>query len=355
MTNQQVILSGIGGLSLSKSLRNSIKEAKPRVVGIASAFVSNQGIREIADILRDLSPECRLIAGTDNAITHPEALYAARELGWNVRLGHAPRGIFHPKMIIGGQTVSRTGQIRKVSCLYVGSSNLTSGGLSRNLECGFISNDEGCPESAASVFAQLWEGARLASDAELRNYAARFAEAARRRSVTELEELGVSDAMPTSSESKNLRKQRSQVIPALRTNFAMAAWAGLQSFTGDYSFQVEFPRAAGKVIAQLLGGKKQKHARVEVSCEDDNTTREMHYGFYSDNSMFRLNIPNDVPGVSWAREHKDGIAYVERGPHGGAPLKLRIFKPGADANEVVGRSLALGTWGRTTTRIYGWY
>jgi hypothetical protein len=81
----------------------------------------------------------------------------------------------------------------------------------------------------------------------------------------------------------------------------------------------------------------------------------MHYGFYADNSMFRLNIPNDVPGVAWAREHKDGIAFVERGPQGGAPLRLRVLKPGAETNDTIGRSVALGTWGRTSTRAYGWY
>jgi hypothetical protein len=81
----------------------------------------------------------------------------------------------------------------------------------------------------------------------------------------------------------------------------------------------------------------------------------MQYKFYPDNSMFRLNVPNDVPGVAWAREHKDGIAIVEEGLPGGAPLRIRFLKPGADANEVIGRSAALGTWGRTTTRFYGWY
>lgn len=71
--------------------------------------------------------------------------------------------------------------------------------------------------------------------------------------------------------------------------------------------------------------------------------------------MFRLNVPNDVPGVQWARDHKDGLAIVERGLPGGAPLRLRLLKPGADLSEVVGRSAALGTWGRTSTRLYGWY
>jgi hypothetical protein len=81
----------------------------------------------------------------------------------------------------------------------------------------------------------------------------------------------------------------------------------------------------------------------------------MQYKFYSDNSMFRLNIPNDAPGVEWARANHDGVALLEKGPPGGAPLRLRILKPGAEASEIVGRSAALGTWGKTPTRSYGWY
>lgn len=353
---QQFILSGVGSLTLRKSLRESLIRAKPRVVGIASAFVSRKGVEEISKIFEDCcEPECRLIAGTDNAITHPEALYAARDLGWRVKIGNSGRGIFHPKLIVAGQNVSREGNIRGVSCVYVGSSNLTNGGLSQNVECGFISHAVAYPDSASTAFGQLWADARPATIGELRNYAARFAELSRRRTVVELANLGVNDSDAICSQSSELRIKRPPANPALASEFAIGAWAGLQSFTGEYTFQVEFPKAAGKVIAQLLKGHKQTHGRVAVFCEDDNVPRQMHYGFYSDNSMFRLNIPNEVPGVAWARKNRDGIALVEKGPPGGAPLRLRVLKPNPQAGEIVGRSVALGTWGRTTTRTYGWF
>ena len=71
--------------------------------------------------------------------------------------------------------------------------------------------------------------------------------------------------------------------------------------------------------------------------------------------MFRLNIPNDINGVAWARENKKGIALIERGPAGGAPLRLSVLRPGAEADEVIARSHALGSWGKTSSRLYGWY
>ena len=70
--------------------------------------------------------------------------------------------------------------------------------------------------------------------------------------------------------------------------------------------------------------------------------------------MFRLNIPNATPLVEWAREHKDGIALVEYNDANGG-LYSEILRPGERMGDIVGRSLALGTWGRTRTRLSGWY
>ena len=155
--SQNILLSGVGDLKLFDSLRQVLKTAKPQVVGIASAFVSIKGVEKIADIFKYCGlPECKLIAGTHRAITHPEALYTARKLGWDIRLGSAPHGIFHPKIIIAGKKMSADGVIADLSCLYVGSSNLTGGGLSANVECGLIADEAECPESASSAFATLW-------------------------------------------------------------------------------------------------------------------------------------------------------------------------------------------------------
>ena len=81
----------------------------------------------------------------------------------------------------------------------------------------------------------------------------------------------------------------------------------------------------------------------------------MKFSFYKDNCMFRLNIPNDIEGVDWARTNKEGVAVIEEGPVGGAPLRLSLLRPGVEANEVMARSYALGSWGKTTSRLYGWY
>lgn len=355
---QSIVLSGTGRHAHRAMIDLTIRRNRPRAIGLVSAFVTVGGMKELLRIARGVgTPACRLVAGIDHAITHPRALSLALDSGWQVRLGRAVdgRGIFHPKLLVAGSGFSRTGEVRGISCMYVGSSNLTTGGLERNVECGLVAEREGCINTASSVFAEIWALAQPATPRELRNYAARFADCARRRSPLELNALGVSDVNHIPTGPADLTHQTPPNDPAMDSGFAVAAWAGLQSFTGEYRFQVEFPRSAGEVVSELVRGRAWQNDSVDVYCPDDGTTRPMQYRFYADNSMFRLNIPNDVPGIAWARENRDGMAIVESGPAGGAPLRLRILRPGREADEVAARSVALGTWGRTPTRAYGWF
>lgn len=354
--SQEIILSGFGSDSHSTILDRSLRRLRPRAIGLVSAFVTVEGMKEFLRIAsRSGGPACRLVAGIDHAITHPRALFLAIENGWDVRLGRAINGggIFHPKLLIAGDRFSRGGGLVGATFAYVGSSNLTAGGFERNVECGLVAEEPGYIISASSVFASIWAAARRLTKKELRNYAARFADCARRRSPAELAAVGVSDVNPIGA--TDLATRPPPRDSAVDTLFALTAWVGLQSFTGEFRFQVEFPRSAGEVVSRLVRGLAGRTGRLDVYCPDDGRTRSMQYRFYENNSMFRLNVPNDVPGVTWARQHHDGLAVVDRGPAGGAPIRFRILKPGREVEEITGRSAALGTWGRTTTRAYGWF
>lgn len=353
--SQQIVLSGIVGKQHGQVLHRFLAKERPKAVGIAAAFVSVEGVRRLSQILmRAGEPRCRLIAGIDNVITYPEALYKARELGWKIRLGHANQGIFHPKVVVAGQNFGRDGLLRDLSVVYVGSSNLTAGGLQLNVECGFIAKGEECSLSAAEAFRTLWDSSTPATVIQLRRYARKFSDRARRRRASELAELGICESPLALLTTRELRT-REPSLATVGADFARTAWAGLQSFTGEYRFQVEFPKTAGQVIDQMIPSDVGVGEQLEVYCRADDRTRPMKYRFYRDNGMFRLNIPNDVPGVSWAREHRDGIAIVEKSSAVDAPLSLQILKPGAEESEIVSRSVALGTWGKTPTRVYGWY
>ena len=141
-------------------------------------------------------------------------------------------------------------------------------------------------------------------------------------------------------------------LKAISDAAASVAWAGLQSFTGEYYLQVEFPKEAGLVLQRIVADLAQG-TDVPILCADGET-RTFRFRFYKHNGMFRLNIPNATPLVKWVREHRDGIALVEYNEADGG-LYSEILRPGERMEDTVGRSLAFGTWGRTRTRLYGWY
>lgn len=188
----------------------------------------------------------------------------------------------------------------------------------------------------------------------LKNYAAAFAKINRNRSVASIKALGIADDEELEVDPLGaLRQARPPHTPAVSNQFASQVWAELRSFTGEYAFQVEFPRAAGEVLHRFVAGRLSATSKVLVECEDDEV-RSMTARFYEDNSMYRLNVPLAVPGVEWARANRRGLALVRRGPEGGAPISLTILRPGNEMDDIVARSKALGTWGATRTRLFGW-
>lgn len=339
-------------------LERILVDASAKVVGIASAFVSLTGVELARDVLkRARIRECRLITGTDYAITHPEGLKLAKELGWQVRIGRSNQGIFHPKLVVAGQAFSTNGAIRNPNSIYIGSANLTTGGLCKNIECGLMGSEPICAGEAGEAFRRLWKSGYLLTNKCLRDYSSIFANANRQRPVRTMKALSVIDDASGPFTLKPISKLR-QIIPpkraVVKSDFAACVWAELRSFTGEYAFQVEFPQAAGQVLRRFVHGKLSSDNRVDVQCEDEQI-RQMTSRYYPDNGMYRLNIPVSVPNVNWARAHKQGIALVQRGAEGGAPISLRILIPGGELNEVIHRSVAMGTWGKTRTRLYGWF
>lgn len=350
-------ISGLKSPSFGQMLRAKLADRTESAFGVASAFLTVGGIRDLLATTSNLRKlDCRLVAGISNAVTHPQALTEAMSAGWNVRLGSAPgRRIFHPKMMICGRSFNADGSVDEPSFVYVGSSNLTVGGLHKNVECGIVGDGGLAHESFASCFASLWAHGKDATASAIQLYAEEFAKRNRKRTTEDIEALGVSDTiedeLPQYSDLSQRRASNQNV--AMPDNVAAASWAGLESFTGEYRFQVEFPQASGSVLNRLIRGASNQ--TVSILCTEDNTVRSMSYRFYTDNGMFRLNVPNDTPGVQLARRSHTGIALVEISDRPDADAKLTFLAPGPRLDEVVRRSVLLGTWGSTRTRSYGWY
>ena len=350
-------ISGINSPSLGQVLKDELVTGKATALAVASAFVSIGGFRELLAITRRHKRlECRLLAGTSNAITHPQALIEALDAGWNVRLAtHAGSGIFHPKIILSGLSFLPDGRIKEPSFVYVGSSNLTKGGLSNNIECGVISHSDFAAPGLVSCFSTLWDAGKRATSRRIETYAEEFARRNRRRSLDDMSALGVSDTNEEYIPKYNdiARKRSAAKHEAIPNNMATAAWAGLQTFTGDYQLQIEFPQAVSVALKHITGTSVIK--RLPILCKDDNKVRMMTCGFYQANGMYRVNIPNDTPGAQEARKSHKGIVLVEVSDRADTSASLTILPPGEKLEEIVARSFLLGAWGSTSTRAYGWY
>lgn len=322
---------------------------------MAVAYVSASGFDLVKKILDEAGVgEVRLVTDTKDAVTHPKALQRAVGSGWNVRVVDNLAGTFHPKLYIGASAFDDGVGIADLSLVITGSPNISHSGFLKNGECVFWSAAPHSRTSAVRAWRDCWEVGVEATADRLAAYEKYFALRNRYRKPEDMVALGVADRLPEKADGgpkKGVAPPKTEQ-KAISEAAATVAWAGLQSFTGAYNLQVEFPKEAGLVLLRIFGNLSNDDT-IDIRCADGEI-RMFKYRFYEDNGMFRLNVPNSTPLVAWAREHKQGIAYVEYSEAQGG-LYFEILVPSQPMIDIVDRSLVLGTWGRTPTRLYGWY
>jgi phospholipase D-like protein len=336
-------------LDLFAQFESEVHQSGPTAIGVASAFVSTYGAKRLVALWESVGrPPCHAIFGIDHAVTHPGAIGLAIEAGILVRVGKAPTGIFHPKLMIAGVGWADSGALPEPRFLYVGSANLTFRGMRQNTEIGFIATGGDVPPESGELFGNLWNEAAPATEEEIAAYAARFSKRNAERRPVDLDQLEISEDVSAEGLTQgDMAALPEPDEPVQNPAYATGAWAGLESFTGEYALQVEFPRSAGEVLRNRVG----ENVTLNVLCAD-GSYRPMLLRYYEDNAMFRLNIPNETPDADWVREHQQGIAVVEIM---NGQVSVRLLRPGFDADQIIAKSAALGSWGRTATRLYGWY
>lgn len=323
---------------------------------MAVAYVSAPGFKLVKEILDEGDVgEVRLVTDAKDFVTHPNALRHARASGWHVRVVNSLPGTFHPKFYVGGGRFNNVGAMIDLSLAITGSPNLSRGGFMKNGECVFWSDASHSRKSAAKAWQSCWDAGVELTDERLADYEKQFAIRNRNRNPKDMAALGVADSFPEKVDGtpkKGIAPPKSE-LKAFSETAASVAWAGLQSFTGEYTLQIEFPKVAGLVLNRIFGRPAIGNT-ITINCAD-REIRQFTFDYYTDNGMFRLNVPNATPLVEWAREHRKGIAYVE---YSEAQNKLyfEILTPSQSLMDaIMDRSFALGTWGRTRTRLYGWY
>lgn len=347
--------TGLTGNTYKTLFRKQILRVKPHVVGMAVAYVSASGFSLVKRILDEGGVgEVWLVTDTKDGVTHPKALHSAVQSGWNVRVVDNLAGTFHPKLYVGAAGFDDGGGVADLSLAITGSPNISHGGFITNGECVFWSAAPHSRRSAAMAWLDCWSAGVPATAEKLAAYEQYFALRNRHRKPEDMVALGITDSLPEKVDGapkKGVKPPKAE-HKAISEAAASVAWAGLQSFTGAYNLQVEFPKEAGLVLLRIFENLSHDET-IDILCADGEV-RTFKYKYYQDNGMFRLNIPNSTPLVDWAREHKQGVAYVEYTETQGV-IYFEILPPGPQMLDIVDRSLALGTWGRTRTRLYGWY
>jgi hypothetical protein len=327
----QIVVTGLTGIPLRTSLRDMVTSTQPGAIGVATAFLSRPGAEDLMELLAgSTDASVRTVVGVSGAVTDPGAIVRLIDLGVDVRLAGHVGGVFHPKLLVAGDRFVDSGRVGVPTCGYLGSANFTTGGLLRNVEVGMVTTEPPLCKQLANAFSQLWRLGVEATGKRIEDYRALFAARQHTRAIDDLSFLEVGQG-------------------AYPPTYSHAAWAGLESFTGEYTLQVEFPKRAGDALAVLLG---TRDGTVEIRCSD-NVNRQMAYRYYTDNGMYRLNVPNDVPGVQWARANRTGALLVSR--EGKKRVRNVEVIAGDRLKEAAERSKLLGYLGQTSTRAFGWY
>ena len=342
-------ITGLGPPTLESILEANLKSMKCTALFAACAYTSIYGARFLKELAsrRKLTRIC-LVTDIRDYITDPAALKLGLDSGWRLQVVSRPQGIFHPKVLVGSR--GHKGNIpTNPRFLVLGSANLSKGGLINNVECSVVQTADGPMPEAAMIFRRLWSTGNDLTPGILKRYEIDFEKRNAKRPPKICSLWGWRTIRNRHRTDDPLKEIKPSKDAAISRESAKATWAGLKSFTGDYMLQVEFPKRVAGILRRLIadaGGGKT----VSMLCADD-VVREINCSYYENNGMYRVNIPNDVPGAQNARATKSGIAIIEKITGATKKLRLTVVAETKQLEEALTRSFALGTLGKTSNKI----
>jgi len=120
-----ILLSQAGSNTIESQISSVFKGIAPEAMCVATAYLTLDGANYLIKLAKKHGiSELNMVAGTSGAVTHPNALRLLKKSGWDVRLGHTGKGIFHPKLLVVGNGYSNKG-FNKTLGAYFGSGNFT--------------------------------------------------------------------------------------------------------------------------------------------------------------------------------------------------------------------------------------
>ena len=329
-------LIGKSSKSFENILIELIESTKPSMIGIAVAYVSTYGFFKLKSILDEYSiKNVVLLTCTKDYVTEPEALSYALESKWSVRVLNPTEGIFHAKIYIGAQSTN-VKSMKELSMLMVGSSNLSKNGMYINTECMYWTKSKKELQTYKEIWLKCIKRSTKLTTKELEQYITHYEEHNKDLSGEQKRRLGLQEALD-SGENPDLKN-------------AKVSWVGLETITGEYQFQLEFPRESGLALQRLFD-KVSKDNVAQIFYEGEGSF-EFTLRVYQNNQK-RLGCKPSVPMVEWIRENKRGIMKIEYR----ASLHRLYYKVLTDEKEIahlIKETEQLGNLDHTSTRKCGW-
>lgn len=302
---------------------------------MAVAFASAEGAQILLGLIqaRNSPLDVKLVIGLDGLVTEPEAIkILAAQFARRVRLFETSgEGIFHAKTLaLDGKT--RTSPF----VVAVGSSNLTSAGLSKNREANIMMEfTPGVERNRIARqwqdwFDQMWGLSKNVTNAQIQKYEARYK--IRRR-------------MPAPDRNKGSKIEVSKIKSAS----ARDLWIESGAVTGGAANQLEIPSDA---VAFFGINPNKRRSQITLRLfRGASVWNNSVMAYYQSNSMWRIRLDTTIPDVSNA-----GIRFKVlhfRRSAAGNNYEFNVLLP-AQAYAMKATSRASGNIGSTITRSYGW-
>lgn len=349
---QELLVQSLGS-AVPKTIRSIVTDVVARSswdrITIAVAYATVAGVRTLLAEFDNLStpPECRWLLGLDDCLTQPGALRLCMSLPRSsVRVASFAdlNARFHPKVMFLSSSIAS-----EQAALIIGSANLTLAGLTRNGETVAIitSDSQQDVTTLAAFIHQVWQMGCDLTDARLRKYERDYL----RYSALKKTVLGSRRPSPG---SEVLAHDHAEVDPSL----ASTCWIEVGKNTA-LGRELEFKAEQALFFGLNPSGGTAQLRHFHLSNGNVTSLRLK----YQENSMWRLQMNNDVPEVSTGlrprvngRLGRSPYAAVFARLNAASEFNLRFIRvTGAEYRRICKRSDKHGTLGRTSSRQYGWY
>lgn len=339
--------------SIESVLRELAGKKSWTQISVAVAYASVAGVTKLCEIIHEKCPSAsiRWILGLDDYITQPGAIELCQKTAKSITHVYSSEGTnsrFHPKIFLFEQESDELNSI-----IVIGSANLTYSALLKNCEAIAVLECSGAAENSQKGEIEiLWSIGKEPTDQILNEYKKKFKQYRPTRKFA----LATEPKIHKAGRNKPILTSDEALVSPEKAN---VCWIEVGKNTA-MGRELEFKAEQALFFGLSAVSKAAETKQFQVS---DGSTVDMRIKFQSRNSMWRLQLKNDVPEVA------KGLRPKVKGRLGRSPFvavftrlnndeifKLEFIRRNSpQVRTMIDKSKKLGAAGSTSSREYGWY